>query len=808
MRPILLLLFISNSAFAQMLGKVNTAKGLPIPFANVVLSAAKDSSNIAGTSTDEQGYFQINLLKTGEYFLKISSIGYKNHQTNAFKINNLSNKEERKIIVLSEENNALDEVTISAKKELIETTPMGKIINIQSSLMTKGSNALQVLERLPGMITDRRNNQFSLNGQSGVTVMFNGRKVQMPMEELMSLLENTVADNIEKIELITSPTAQYDADGGAGIINIMFKNNEILGTKINISATAGYGYREKTVTTVGFSQGYKRLNINTSYSFNHDVAKSGYQGDGTAGSSFMLGETVNTFYGISRRHQNTHNLHFTLQYQPNSKTTLGGDLITSFGKSHNLVNNGGTYQLKNDDFFEIAILSDGLISKRNSISSVYFNRKISPKTQFNVDLTYINYANDSPSTINSAYFDKQKQPITPQFSIFTYGNRGQSVSKIQVGVFKADFTTPINTKINAEFGAKISYAQNTNDSKVERKINDNWEIDPRSQSNIESQEHIAAAYSQFKFQLTPKANLHLGIRYEYWQRGYNTYKEPFTISKLFPSVLYTFSLNEKSTLSLNYSRRISRPAYTDLISNLFYTDPTFVFSGNPLLKPTLTDVVKADYTVSGLNIGLSLQYDLYPILRYQITSNETKDIGISSPQNLDYQKSINLFLNLPIQLFDWWKLSLASTTSLRNYKVSYSLSPAEKTFVFQNINFSQTLKLPKNFEIELSGWYNFPFFEGPNKMKGFGIINLGVAKKLAKEKGTFQLAFPDLLRSFSVYSHNGGMTPIAFDINTVSNWRDESAFYRVVKLTYSRSFGKNTQHLKYEAKDEERERIR
>jgi outer membrane receptor protein involved in Fe transport len=808
MKTLLLLTIFSNFAFAQISGTITDTKGEPVPFANVVLLTAKDSAIVAGTAANAAGFFQMNLTETGAYFLKISSVGYKNHQYNTFTINTISDKINLKSIVLEDIGNALAEVSITAKKELIQTTPIGKIINVQSSLMTKGSNALQVLERLPGVITDRRNNQFSLNGQSGVTVLFNGRKVQMPVEELMSLLENTVADNIEKIELITSPTSQYDAEGGAGIINIVFKNSEILGTKINLTATAGYGFREKVVTTLGLLQGYKRLNINASYSFNHDVRKSGYAGDGTAGASFMLGETYNTFYGMPESNANNHNLNFTLQYQLNRKTTFGVDWVAAFGKSHNLVQNGGTYQLKSGDYFEVEILSDGLTTKHNSIASVFLKQNISSKSQLNFDFTYINYANNSPAEISTAYFDKQKQPIKLNYANFTSGNRGESHSKINVGVFKADFTTQLSDKINAEFGVKMSLAQNENDSKIERKINESWEIDPRSQSQLQSLERIGAAYSQFKFLLNPKANLHLGLRYEYWQRDFNRYEEAFRISKFFPSVLYTYAINQHSSLSLNYSRRISRPAYTDLISNLFYTDPTFIFSGNPLLKPTLTNVLKADYSIKGLNIGLSAQYDLNPILRYQITANATKDVGISSPQNLDYMKSLNLFLSYPLQLANRWKFTLNSTSSWREYKISYSQYPTVKKFLFQNFNFSQSFQLPKGFEAELSGWYNFPVFEGANKVKAFGVVNLGIAKKLKNDKGTFQLSLPDVLRSFSVYSHNGGMTPIAFDINTISNWRDETAFYRVIKLTYSRSFGKNTRAVKYEGKDEERERVR
>ncbi|MFN3380609.1 MAG: outer membrane beta-barrel protein [Runella zeae] len=807
MKTLLIILLFSNFAFAQITGKVISSKRESVPFVNVTLYQVSDSILVTGTTTNENGKYELSNLKSGSYYLKISGMGYKTLWSKPLEVQTLARELILPDLTLLEENNTLEEVRVSAKKELIQTTPLGKIINVQSSLMTKGSNALQVLERLPGVISDRRNSQFSLNGQSGVTVLFNGRKVQIPMDELMSLLENTVADNIEKIELITSPTAQYDADGGAGIINIVFKTNETLGSKINLTTTVGYGYREKSVTTVGLSQGFKKWSINASYSFNHDVGKSGYAGDGTAGSSFMLGETYNTFYGISRRFQNTHNLNATFQYQPNRRTTLGGDVVTSFGKSHNLVNNGGSYQFKNGDFVEVAILSDGLTTKQNAISSAYFRQAISAKSQLNMDLSYIHYFNSSPAEISSAYFDKDKQPIVPSNPIFTFGNRGESTSKIRVGVFKTDFMTAFSAKISGEFGMKMSVAQNENDSKVERKTKETWETDPRSQSQLQSQERIGAAYSQMKVLLNPKAVVQVGVRYEYWKRSFQSNAEPFVISQFFPSFLYTYNIKDQSTLSLTYNRRISRPAYTDLISNLFYTDPTFVFSGNPLLKPTLTQVIKLDYSKNSFNTGISYQYDIDPILRYQITANATHDIGISSPQNIDYQKSINLFLGYPFQLSKQWKVSINSTTSYRQYKVSYSQFPTEKRFVFQNLNFSQSIQLPKNIELELSGWYNFPFFEGPNKLKGFGIVNLGIAKKLPKNKGTIQLALPDLLRSFSVFSHNGGMTPIAFDINTVSNWRDETVFYRVVKVTYSRTFGKNTQSVKYDSKDEERGRF-
>lgn len=429
MRILLSILFLTaHYAFGQITGTVKTTKGEPIQFANVILFDAIDSTIIVGSSTDELGKFSIKSTRLGETFLKISSIGYKSFSTKVFKINNLSENFEIENLILFDEDNTLSEVTVSAKKQLIENTPTGKIINIQSSLMTKGSNALQVLERLPGVITDRRNNQFSLNGQSGVTILFNGRRVQMTMDELMNLLESTVADNIEKIELITSPTAQYDADGGAGIINIIFKNNETLGTKINFSATAGYGFREKGVTSIGLSQGYKKLNFNAYYSFLHDVSRSGFKGFGTSDKTFLSSATSADFSGITRRFQDNHNLNFTAEYRPNTKIVLGGDLVYSLSNAHNLSNNNVAWEFTNGDYISFKALSDGQNRRKNIISSIYFKDKINEKSQFGIDLSYIKYGNNSPTLINSDYFDKQGGEFTPENPMFTAGNRGESLS--------------------------------------------------------------------------------------------------------------------------------------------------------------------------------------------------------------------------------------------------------------------------------------------------------------------------------------------------------------------------------------------
>lgn len=795
-------------SFGQITGAVIDQNGVPVSFANVILLEAIDSSFVTGTSTEDDGSFSIEPSELGNFLVKISSISYQTYESSILSITTSNKSIDLGKITLLSEPNGLVEVIVSAKKDFIQNTPTGQIINIQGSLMTKGSNTLQILERLPGIVLDRRNNQFSMNGQSGIALFFDGRRVQMSMEELMVLLESTVADNIEKIELITSPTAQYDADGGAGIINIIFKKKSDLGTKINYSATAGYGFREKAVTSLGISHGFEKATLHASYSFLHDVGRSGFKGNGTSHNPIIGGRSIGQFENFGERTQNTHNINLAGEYLFSSKFTVGSDLSISLANTHNLAHIANIWDVQDVEYIRMKSLSDGRNKRQNLIASLYSKYKFSEKSKLDVDLSYIGFQNDSPNTIRASYFDEQGNDYTPNNENFTDGIRAKSISKIKVGVLKMDYSQEINKDLNAAFGIKGSYSKNTNNSSVEQNINGAWEIDPRSQSQIDGDEKVLAAYSQFRFDINEKNKLQAGLRYEYWQREISTYDGAFKIAKLFPSLLYTYAIDERTNMNLNYSRRISRPAYVDLISNLFYNDPTAIFTGNPLLKPSITDAIKLDFTRKGINIGLSLQQEKDPIIRYQLTSNEAMDILIVSPQNVDYQKSINLFLNCPIQITDGWRWGIGSTTSLRRYKVSYNVMPAEKTYIFQNINFNQSIKLPKNFELELSGWYNFPFYEGTNKLKGFGVANLAFAKKLNNEKGTLQLAFPDIFRSLSVHTHISGMAPIVFDIDTYSNWRDETSLYRVVKLTYSRSFGKQSRSVDYHFEGEERERIR
>ena len=778
---------MATTTYGQITGKIINKTNEAIPFVNVVLYQANDTTIVKGTNADEKGMFSLSSTKEGVFLIGISSVGYQSMFTKPITIAIQNEAVDIGVLQMADNVNALTEVVVSAKKDLIQTTPVGQVINVQSSIMTKGSSALQVLERLPGVIIDYRNNSFSLNGQSGVAVMINGRTVRLSLTEVMAMLNGMNADNIDKIEIITSPTAQYDAEGGAGLINIVLKKNEYEGTKLNFSSTLGYGFREKASTSINVSHGTKNSNYYASYSMLHDGAKSSWQAYGALNFPTLGGAYTCSFYSATVNLKNSHNLSLGFDHKLNPKTLVGGSVTYLNSTTKPNVQSDGFYDFQSGNYFAMKINSLGNNLGQNIQSSAFVEKQLSVKSKLNVDASYWYFKNNSPSLINSTYYDKEGEIIKPSSSVFTEGNRGEGISELNIGVLKGDFSTKLTDKINVETGIKGSYSSNTNNSKVEKKENDVWILDNRSQSTVISNESILAAYSSFDFTLNTKTSLTAGLRYEYWARDIN--HQTNTYSQFFPSLNLSHKIAENSSVVLNVSRRISRPAYNDLIAGLFYNDPSSVFTGNPLLKPSITNAFKTTFTHKNISIGLGIQREVNPIIRYQLSTTAAKDIFILSPQNLDFMNSFSLTTNVPIQLFSWWKINIGGTTAYRKYRVGYTPQVAEKAYLFHNYFLNQTLSLPQNIELEITGWHNSNQFDGPNMIKGFGVLNMGIAKKLDKDRGTIQLAITDIFKSMNIYTEVGVVTPVVFIEQNKVHYMDETAYARIFKLSYSRSFG-------------------
>ncbi|GLU57315.1 hypothetical protein Dfri01_67760 [Dyadobacter frigoris] len=232
---------------------------------------------------------------------------------------------------------------------------------------------------------------------------------------------------------------------------------------------------------------------------------------------------------------------------------------------------------------------------------------------------------------------------------------------------------------------------------------------------------------------------------------------------------------------------------------------------NPLLKPTITDNIKLGYNYRNYSFSLLFSRDDHPIARYQITQRPEGNLLYVSPQNLDFQNNITFQASLPFKINDWWTMNYGFVGGLRNFKVSYTLIPVEKTYFGYSANFSQVFKLPKSFTMEISGWYNASSYNGSVKTRGFGMLNTGVKKTLKGNDGSFQFSVSDILRTMQINNYYGTLTTEAFSIKNHVAFNTESRVSPIFKLTYFKSFGGNTgksQHSLSSGSKDEAERLK
>jgi len=249
----------------QVSGKITASNGQPVPNATVGLINAADSSVIRSALSDSLGRFKLSNPAAGKYWLRISCLDYQNWHSTVFE-----DPKDFGNIVLKNDAKVLQGVTINAARPVYEQTAGGMVVNVDHSVLSNGSSALAILERSPGVLVDHQNNEVTLNGKTGVMVMVNGKQVRMPNDQVITLLNGISGDEVSKIELLTTPGAAYDAEGSAGVINIILKRSRKSGTTGSVTFHAGYGYGEKAGGSFNLEHTRGNTTIYGSYSFTHD----------------------------------------------------------------------------------------------------------------------------------------------------------------------------------------------------------------------------------------------------------------------------------------------------------------------------------------------------------------------------------------------------------------------------------------------------------------------------------------------------------------------------------------------------------
>jgi iron complex outermembrane receptor protein len=650
----LLLVLFAGITFAQetkppgtVSGKLVNDQSAAIDYATISLLRAKDSTVIKGTLTNDAGAYIFDNIKPGDYIIKATTVGYTNTTSAGFTVG--ADAVSLPVLKMQANVKALNTVTISSSRPLIERKIDRTVMNVENSVMAAGNSAMEILERAPGVTVDKDDN-ISLKGKQGVTVMINDKLTYLTSTQLASLLRSTDGTTISTIEIITNPSAKYDAAGNSGIINIKLKKNKQVGT--NGSATVGVGRNSRVRDNMSLNLNHKDGNLNLFGAFSH--------GDNPRYRDFGIERVItdssgmNTYFSqVSRMPQVNHYNNFNVgaDLDLTSKHTIG--LVVSGYKN---TENDGNYNHTNIGsqvgVADSSLTTNSVIKQSYKNYAINLNDRLKLDTlgqELSIDLDYSKFNNNTNADYNTDYFlsngSVQHAPLML---------RNQTPSTIEIYSGKADYAKPLNKSVKFEAGVKFSSVKTDNDLQAQKSNGGTYVNDFSRSNRFIYTEKIDAGYVNLNKQYK-KGSVQLGVRAEYTQSNGNLIgSAPVDRSyvNLFPSVFINKTLSKKNELNFSYSRRIDRPGYDDLNPFIYYLDPYTYSAGNAFLKPQYTNNFELGY-VYNKTIEVTVGYSKTTDANVELILTQGNK-SFETHQNLETQTGYNINVFSPYNIFNWW----------------------------------------------------------------------------------------------------------------------------------------------------------
>ncbi len=728
---------------ALLRGTITNQKGEPVPYANAALLSL-EGVLLEGAVTDEEGNFSISTTKTARVKLVVSSLGYSSFTSEEFELQ-AGLQKDFGTLVLADEVTGLDEVTVKATRPQIIIEPDKTIVNVEGTVMAEGANALDVLGRSPGVFITS-DGSINLNGRTGVTVMINDRPMYMSVADLTSFLRSMPADNIKSIEVMTSPSARFDAEGAAGVINIQLKKNTVDGVFGNVMI--GGRYNGKAAPNAGVTLNVKKgkWTSNGTFNYNEDVEIN----DLEIGRNFQVEGGKSTFMQESRIVERSHTPSFTgaANYELTPTQNLGINVQASTSASNGLNNSGTSIsnpgQSNKSSFTSI---NDSEDQRSRLFTNLHYDAKLDTlggKISADLDLTVMDMA--SNSLLTNSYSNGLNPPTLSKDRVFMLNDMYYTIF-----TSKVDWIQPLKGGKVLEAGLKGSWVESDNNLDLSRGVNDGpLQPDPNSNRFI-YQENVLAAYSSLKGDFSPKLSYQAGLRMEYSDVT-GTSKTLNQVNKqeytnLFPSVFLQHKISDNYQVVYNVNRRITRPNYRLLNPFVYYIDPLTTEKGNPNLRPQYSTNLEMDHVIKGayqFTLGYSVTEDAFMQVFEQ---DEEKRSSTTFTANFDKTKNFNFQGVVPIELTKWWNSSNLVQVNYNKFKSLLGTDVLDISQVSYLFRSQHNFNLPKGFKMELVGIYLSPQIWGQGQIRGFGWVDAGITKSVMKDKLSLSINGGDLFRT-------------------------------------------------------------
>lgn len=758
----------------------------PLDGATVVLLTAKDSSVVSNQLANPDGSFAFQNVKDNTYIVKITYIGYKNYSSGNIVVGG-QKAVKLPAITLSSTGKTLSGVGVTAQKSFVQQKIDRTVVNVSALISNTGANALEVLEKTPGVQVDADGN-ITFKGKSGVLVMIDDKPTYLSAQNLATYLKSLPSSALDQIELMDNPPAKYDAAGNAGVINIKTKKNVIRGFNAVASASFAQGFYERTNESINMNYRVNKVNLFANLSYNGDKNYRRLEIDRNYLDA--NGNTASSLKDISYFRPTNHNTNIKagMDFFISPKTTWGivytGDISNSHDSSpvFSLLYgaNGGL-----DSTINTLNTSKSKFNS-NGVNLNFTHKFDSVGRQLTFDLDYIHDVSGSNQMfVNNTFLPDNtltnSTALTDNLPAF-----------INIYSAKTDYTHPLKGKAKIEAGVKSSYVNTDNAANYFNVVDGVRSVDYNQTNRFLYKENINAGYLNFNKNFG-RFSIQTGLRLENtngWghQLGNAERRDSSFVNHyidLFPTAYFSYNIDTAghNVLVLSYGRRIGRPNYGSLNPFTFFVDEFTQFSGNPFLKPQFTDNYKLAYSFRSL-FTVAFVYNYTTDVQGE-TIHRNGPIFISTTGNIGQQKLLDLSVSSNFQPAKWWSVNLYAEEYRNSYQGAFYTGYLNQSQYSFSANASNQFTFTNGWSAEISGFYNSGGTYGQFVLLPKGMLNAALQKKVLNNKGSIKLNVRDILHSFSP---SGTITNIQDATATFHNFVDT----RVATLTFTYSFGKST----------------